>query len=100
MNKSSTKTDSEAIPALVKSNLEVRSRIGGEKFCPAEKDKTKSLKKLYQESKIPPWARDRIPLIYIENKLAAVPSLWISKEFSVSAEEEGIDFIWKDKLGT
>ena len=56
--------------------------------------------KLYQESKIPPWARDRIPLIYIENKLAAVPSLWISKEFSVSAEEEGIDFIWKDKLGT
>ena len=87
-------------PALVKSNLEVRSRIGGEKFCPAEKDKTKSLKKLYQESKIPPWARDRIPLIYVENKLAAVPSLWISKEFSVSAEEEGIDFIWKDKLGT
>ena len=60
----------------------------------------KSLKKLYQESKIPPWARDRIPLIYVENKLAAVPSLWISKDFSVSAEEEGIDFIWKDKLGT
>ena len=57
------------------------------------------LKKLYQESNIPPWTRNRIPLIYIEDRLAAVPGLWISKEFSVSKDEEGINFMWEDKLG-
>jgi len=85
--------------SFVNSKLEVRAREGGEKFCPVGKDQTKSLKKLYQESKIPPWTRNRIPLIYIEDRLAAVPGLWISKEFSVSKDEEGINFMWEDKLG-
>ena len=83
----------------INSSLEVRAREGGEKFCPAGKNRTRSLKKLYQESKIPPWVRDRIPLIYIENKLAAVPGLWISKEFSVPKDEVGVNFIWEDNLG-
>ena len=85
--------------SFINSSLEVRVREGGEKFCPAGKNRTRSLKKLYQESKIPPWVRDRIPLIYIENKLAAVPGLWISKEFSVPKDEVGVNFIWEDNLG-
>lgn len=33
---------------------------------------TKRLKKLFQQWQIPPWQRDRVPLLYINGKLAAV----------------------------
>jgi tRNA(Ile)-lysidine synthase len=39
------------------------------------------LKKLYQEVGIPPWERAGIPLVYLDDKLAAVGEYWISAEF-------------------
>jgi tRNA(Ile)-lysidine synthetase-like protein len=30
------------------------------------------LKKLFQQWQVPPWERDRVPLIYIEDELVAV----------------------------
>ncbi len=47
-------------------NTKIKYRQGGEKF------KSKTLKNLFQEWKIPPWCRDKIPLVYKNNKLIAV----------------------------
>lgn len=64
---------------LPESKLEVRFRQGGELF--RWHGQTKQLKKLFQEWQVPPWLRDTIPLIYINNQLAAVVGYAMSDSF-------------------
>jgi len=59
--------------------VEVKFRQGGEKFY--WRGQTKQLKKLFQEWAIPPWLRDTIPLIYINDQFAAVVGYAISDSF-------------------
>lgn len=44
---------------------------------------TKTLKKLLQEWRIPPWLRSQIPLIYINGNLAAVVGFAISDDYFI-----------------
>ena len=74
---------------LLDETLTIRSRKGGEKFHPAGRRHSQSLKKLLQETYIPPWERDVMPLIYFGDELIAVGGLWVCKKYSVSGEEEG-----------
>ncbi len=69
--------------------VEVRYRQGGERIHPAGRSHTCELKKYFQESGIPPWQRDRIPLIYIDGELAAVADIWINDALCASNNEEG-----------
>jgi len=69
--------------------LQVRFRKGGEKFHPAGRQHSQSLKKLFQEGNIPPWERDVIPLVYYGDKLIAVGELWVSHEFVVDTGKSG-----------
>lgn len=64
-----------------KSKLEIRFRHGGESFYWHKQ--TKKLKKLFQEWNIPSWKRDSIPLLYINNDLAAVVGFAISDHYFV-----------------
>ncbi|WP_058476101.1 tRNA lysidine(34) synthetase TilS [Legionella steigerwaltii] len=57
----------------------VRFRQGGEVFC--WHGQTKRLKKLFQEWGIPPWLRERIPLIYFNDTLAAAVGYAMSDVF-------------------
>ena len=59
--------------------LKVRTRRGGEKI--RLRGQTKLLKNLFQEWKIPPWQRDTILLVYIDDILAAVVGYAISDEY-------------------
>lgn len=59
----------------------VSFRSGGETIALPGRKGHHDLKKLYQEAGIPPWERPRIPLIYLDDQLAAVGELWISAEF-------------------
>lgn len=52
------------------SHIEIRFRMGGEQI--KLRGQTHCLKKLFQTWGIPPWVRAHIPLIYIDNELAAV----------------------------
>ena len=52
--------------------LTIRFRQGGEKLTLRNRRGTHELKKLFQEWGIPPWQRDRIPLLYHDDKLIAV----------------------------
>jgi tRNA(Ile)-lysidine synthase len=61
------------------SKIIVRFRQGGETFY--WRGQTKSLKKLLQQWRIPPWKRETIPLIYINNDLAAVVGYAMSDYF-------------------
>lgn len=61
------------------SQLAIRFREGGETFY--WHGQHKSLKKLLQEWKIPPWQRQQIPLLYVDNQLAAVVGYAVSDHF-------------------
>lgn len=61
------------------SEVDVRFREGGETFY--WHGQNKSLKKLLQEWKIPPWQRQQLPLIYVDGQFAAVIGYAISDHF-------------------
>ena len=72
-------TTGKGLPDIwVKKGLSVRFREGGECFKPLCYKYTRPLKKWFQEAGVPPWLRDRIPLLYKDDELVAVGDLWIS----------------------
>lgn len=52
------------------SRVEIRSRCGGESM--RWRGQTKALKTLFQEWGVPPWQRQHIPLLYVNDRLVAV----------------------------
>ncbi len=69
--------------------VEVRFRQGGERLQPAGRGHSTALKKLLQTRAVPPWLRDRIPLIYVDGELAAVAGLWVADAFAVDDRSRG-----------
>jgi tRNA(Ile)-lysidine synthase len=76
--------------------LEVRFRQGGERFQPAGRRNSTALKKLLQTSAVPPWLRDRIPLIYVDDELAAVAGLWVGQAFAAVERGPGWVVRWTE----
>ena len=59
----------------------IRYRCGAERLRPRPDGPTRSLKQLFQEAKVPPWERQCTPLIYCDDRLAAVAGLAIDAQF-------------------
>lgn len=74
--------------------INIRFRCGGERFHPAGRKGSQSLKKLLQEWGVPPWQRDRIPLVYYNDELIAVVGYGISESYKARQDEKGIDINW------
>jgi tRNA(Ile)-lysidine synthase len=76
--------------------LEVRFRAGGESIRPLGQAHRRPLKKLFQEAGVPPWWRDRVPLIYAGERLLAVGDLWIEES---ACEDDGDSWSpeWTDR---
>ncbi|MCW9013931.1 MAG: tRNA lysidine(34) synthetase TilS [Gammaproteobacteria bacterium] len=82
-------TDKQGLSAdMLKQKLQVRFRRGGEKIKPAGRNGSHSLKKLFQEAAVPPWQRDRIPLIYSDNELIAVADYWVADQYVAAAGDQ------------
>jgi tRNA(Ile)-lysidine synthase len=62
----------------VEQGLTLRFRAGGERFRPHGREHHHSLKHLFQEHGVVPWMRERVPLLYRGEELAAIGDLWIS----------------------
>lgn len=71
------------------SDLSVRFRHGGERCQPAARAHSQTLKKLLQEYQVPPWVRNRIPLLYSADTLIAVADLWICEGYTALLDEPG-----------
>lgn len=57
------------------SDVRVAFRRGGERFRPAGALRAEPLKELLRRAGMPPWQRDRTPLIYVDGEFAAVVGL-------------------------
>jgi tRNA(Ile)-lysidine synthase len=83
-----------------KAVVTVKFRKGGEKISLPDRTGRHSLKKLFQEAAIPTWERAFIPLIYLDDRLAAIGDRWISAEFYSEKSESCIRFfLQKSALG-
>lgn len=74
--------------------ISVRYRQGGETLRPAGRAGSHELKKLFQEAGLPPWIRERTPLVYLDDRLAAVGELWMAEECVGKAEQQNIIIKW------
>ncbi len=74
----------------IKAPLIVKWRHGGERCLVARRAHHKKLKKLLQEHRVPPWVRERIPLLYIEDEIAAVADYWYCAPFAAAPDEPGM----------
>lgn len=74
---------------LINKTLQIRFRQGGERIQPAGKKHHYRLKSLFQQAGIPPWERNKIPLLYLEDELIAVGNRWYAEHYCADANEPG-----------
>ncbi|MFQ5644828.1 MAG: tRNA lysidine(34) synthetase TilS [Thiogranum sp.] len=76
------------------SDVQVRFRQGGEVLQPAGRGHHHSLKKLFQEWRVPAWERERVPLVYQGEQLVAVTGLCVCEGFQSGPDEPGLALDW------
>lgn len=75
-------------------SLQIRYRSGGEQIKLTDRPQ-KTLKSLFQEMGIPPWLRDRVPLLYHEDTLVCVPGIGIAEQAEAAAGESALSVHWE-----
>ena len=80
---------------LLKSGgFQVRFRSGGERLQPDAKRPRRTLKNLFQEAGIPPWERERLPLLYRGDDLVWAPGLGVDARFIAASRSDGLMPEW------
>lgn len=78
--------------ALEQHQVVLRLRRGGERLRLDCRGPRRSLKKLLQEGRLPPWLRARLPLVYLGPHLAAVPGIGVDCAWAAAPGEPGVVF--------
>lgn len=73
--------DLDALPPL----LAVQRRQGGESLRPRPGGRTRRLKALLQEARVPASERDRLPLLFADTRLVAVADRWVDASVQATA---------------
>jgi len=73
--------------------VDVRFRTGGENFC-GNGGHHQPLKKWMQEQGVPPWLRDRLPLLFYGDELVAIADIAVVPGWRVKVDEQG----WQIRL--
>ncbi|MDO9011215.1 MAG: tRNA lysidine(34) synthetase TilS [Gallionella sp.] len=76
-------------------DISVRLRQGGETLRPSAHAATRTLKNLLQEHHVPPWQRDRLPLLYCGDVLVGVPGIAIAAEYQAEKGEAAVQMMLK-----
>ena len=83
-----------SLARLGRSPVTLRVRQGGERLQPASDRPRRSLKNLLQEAAVPPWQRERLPLLYCGNRLVWVPEIGVACDFRARRGEASIRPRW------
>jgi tRNA(Ile)-lysidine synthase len=84
-----------AVAAVRSGRLEVRLRRGGERLRTDTHRPRRALKALLQESGVPPWERERLPLLYCGGELAWVEGIGVAAALRAAPGEAGFEPIWE-----
>lgn len=76
--------------------LRIKTRAGGERFKPDLHRPNRSLKVVLQTANLPPWQRERLPLIYLNDTLVIVPNIGVDAHFQAQPNEMGLVVTWTE----
>ncbi|MFM9835967.1 MAG: tRNA lysidine(34) synthetase TilS [Methylophilaceae bacterium] len=74
--------------------LRIKNREGGERFRPELGRPSRTLKVVLQTSAMPPWQREKLPLVFMDETLAYIPNLGAAAELQAKAHESGYVIQW------
>jgi len=77
--------------AFAGAECSVRPRAGGERCRIAGAVHRRALKKILAERGIPPWQRSRLPLVFIGERLAAIPGLFVCHWCAAGGAAAGVE---------
>jgi len=80
---------------LGRRRLTVALRGGGERLQPDAQRPRRTLKNLFQEAGLPPWERERLPMLYCQGALVWVPGIGIDAAWQAPAGRPGIQPEWR-----
>ena len=69
--------------------LRVKLRSGGERLQPDARRPRRTLKNLFQEAGVPPWERERLPLLYCGDELVWAPGLGTDARYQSAESTAG-----------
>ena len=75
---------------LQQQSVTIRLREGGERLKPDCHRPRRSLKNLLQEARIPPWQRQRLPLLYCGDQLVMALGIGIDCAYQAGPDEPGV----------
>jgi tRNA(Ile)-lysidine synthase len=84
-----------SIEKLEGERISLRLRSGGESLRLHSKGANRSLKNIMQEKKVPPWQRERLPLLYREDELVAVVGVSIHADYQAGEGEKSLLVSWE-----
>jgi tRNA(Ile)-lysidine synthase len=84
-----------SVERLRSQRVTVRLRQGGERLRLDARRPRRTLKNLFQERGVPPWGRDRLPLVYCGESLVSVPGIGDACEFRAEPGEAGLIVTWE-----
>ena len=79
-----------SLAKLRRAPVTLRLRQGGETLRPHPHAATRTLKNLLQEHHVPPWQRDRLPLLYCGDELVCAAGVAIAAEYQADMDETGV----------
>ncbi|MEO8804340.1 MAG: tRNA lysidine(34) synthetase TilS, partial [Rudaea sp.] len=74
--------------------LLVRYRRGGERFKAAANAHSRELRSVLQDTGVPPWLRDRIPLIFAGQELIAIGDVILNNAGRALCDACGSQIVW------
>lgn len=90
-------TQDEGVPAALLSSqpLLLRARRGRERLQRAPNRPSRTLKNLYQEAGIPAWQRDRLPLVWVGDRLVFAAGLGTDVRFVSRTAPDRVRIAWE-----
>ena len=89
-----------SLAKLQRAPVTLRLRSGGETLRPQPNAATRTLKNLLQEQRVPPWLRERLPLLYCGDEVVSVAGIAIAEGYQAVANEMGISIDYLDSIKT
>ncbi len=75
--------------------LSVQLRGSGGRLRPDPRRPRRTLKNLFQEAGVPPWERERLPMLYCGSELVWVPGLGVDAQWQAASGARGIVPEWR-----
>ena len=79
--------------------LSIRLRSGGERLQPDPRRPRRTLKNLFQEAGVPPWERERLPLLVRGDEVVWVAGLGVDARYRAAKNAPGVLPEWRKMPG-